>query len=116
LLAYKQFKKVKKASNEVKSQLYNLTTIGVSVYKQFQREFVLGFIPTSVFRERYTTIKIPSNFSEQQKEQAREHWSILLANQKHDDNYFLAITAGVGALLLTLAGVMGIIGGIQNFQ
>ncbi len=115
-LAHKEFKKVNKASEEITRQLYMLNNIGVTVYKKFQREFVFGFIPTSVFRERYSTIKIPSHFSQQQKEEARELWSVLLANQKQDDDHFLAFTAGLGGLILSLAGIAGIIEGIQNFQ
>lgn len=108
LLAHKEFKKVNAACKEVARQLYMLNQIGVTVYKQFQRDFVFGIIPTSVFRERYSTIKIPSHFSQQEKEEAQKLWSVLLANQKQDDDHFLALTAGLASLLLSFAGVAGI--------
>lgn len=112
-LAHKEFKKVNKASEEVARQLCLLNKIGVAVYKRLQREFIFGFIPTSLFRERYTTIKIPSDFSQEQKKEAEELWSVLLANQKQDD-HLLAFTA-FGSLILTLAGIEVIIKGIRSF-
>lgn len=115
-LAFKDFKKVNAASKEVQRQFYILNEMGVTLYTQFQRDFILGFIPTSVLRERYARIHIPSNFSQQQAEKAKEHWSLLLANQKKDDDYFIAFTAALGSLILTPAGIAGIIQAIQNFK
>lgn len=115
-LAHKQFKKVNQASKDVQHQISVLINMGVKVYKQFKREWVLGFIPTSVFQERYTVMDIPSNFSQQQQEKARASWSLLLASQKKDDNYFMALTAGLGSLILIPVGVAGIIEVIQSFQ
>jgi hypothetical protein len=107
----KDFKEVWQASKEEQRQIEILHEIGVKVYRVSKSEFRFGSI---VVKEHYT-MEIPSNFSQQQEEKAKEHWSLLLANEKKANNG-MSVLAGLGSLILIPAGVVGIIQGIQNFQ
>lgn len=77
-LAYKDLKKGLPAFKEVNNQIKILNEMGVKVYKVTKTEVEFD---TYTIKQNYT-MKIPSDFSEQQEKKAKEHWNLLLTNDK----------------------------------
>ena len=105
---YKGSKKIWQAINEVQHQIKALNEMGIKVYRVSKSEFEYGSI---VMKEHYT-MNIPSNFSQQQEKKAKEHWNLLLTNEKKSNSAMVAgLTAVslIGSLILIPAGVISII-------
>ena len=52
--------------------------MGIKVYKVTKNEYTFNSL---VIKENYT-MTIPSRFSQQQEKEAKEHWNLLLTNDK----------------------------------
>lgn len=102
-LAYKDFKKGWQAIKEVDHQIKILNDMGVKVYQVSKGEFEFN---SFVIKQHYT-MEIPSSFSQQQKEKAKEHWSLLLVNEKYA-NRMLGWPA-IGSFILSAIGIAGIV-------
>ena len=83
-LAYKGFKKGWQANKEVQHHLKMLNEMGIKVHIVQKSEIESSFLSNSVsvMQKEHYTMKIPSNFSKEQQEKAKEHWSLFLANDK----------------------------------
>jgi hypothetical protein len=113
--AYKSSKKMWQTMKEVDRQIKILNDMGVKVYKVSKSEFYLGSI---VIKEHYA-MDIPSNFSQKQEQQAQEHWSLLLTNDKKSNSAMVAGLAAVsllGSLILIPTGIVSIIECMKRFQ
>lgn len=89
--------------------------MGVQVYKVSKNDLRFGSIVT----KEYYTMTIPSNFSQQQEKKAKEHWSLLLVNEKKSNSAMIVGLAGVslvGSLILIPTGIASIIECIKRFQ
>ncbi len=109
---YQDFKKGLQALKEIDRQIKILKEMGAKVHKVSQTSFEYGYIVT---REHYE-IKIPSNFSQQQVEKAKEHWDLLLANDKYthesSDSGTLALIGAVILIPLAIGGLLLTVGGL----
>lgn len=103
-LAYKDFKKGWQTLKEINHQIKILNEMGAKVYEVSESKFVFD---SFMIKEHYT-MKIPSNFSQQQEKKAKEHWSLLLANEKHAYS-MVGPLAALGSLILISEGIVGII-------
>lgn len=108
---YKGSKKMWQAIKEVQHQIKILNEMGIKVYKVSKSEVAYGSI---VLKEHYT-MNIPSNFSQEQEKKAKEHWNLLLANEKKSNSAMVAglatvsLLGGLGGLILIPLGIAGII-------
>ena len=84
---------------EVHNQLKNLNDMGITVYKVTKNEFAFN---SFVIKENYT-MTIPSHFSQQQEREAKEHWNLLLTNDK--DSKKMVGWPLVGSVLLLPTGI-----------
>lgn len=97
-LAYKNLKNSWSAFKEVNNQLKNLNDMGIKVYKVTKNEFTFNSL---VIKENYT-MTIPSRFSQQQEKEAKEHWNLLLTNDKDSK---ISGWPLVGSVLLLPTGI-----------
>lgn len=114
-VAYKGFKTMSQLLKEVDRQIEILKDMGVKVCRVAEWEIRWGDLVTI----EYFTRETPSNFSQEQKKKANEHWNLLLANEKKSNSVMVAGLATVsllGSLILIPAGIVGIIQGIKRFQ
>ena len=108
---YKCSKKIWQALKGVQHQIKALNEMGIKVYRVSKSEFEYGSI---VIKQHYT-MEIPSDFSEEQKIKAKEHWDLLLTNEKKSNGARVAgltvLTAVslVGSIILIPAGIINII-------
>lgn len=109
--AYKGSKKIWQTLKEVQHQIKILNEMGLKVYGVSKCEFEYG----SVVSKEHYTMEIPSNFSEEQKKKAQEHWNLLLTNEKKSNGVMVAgltvvsLVGLVGSLILIPTGVINII-------
>ena len=78
-LAYKDLKNGLPAFKEVNRQIKILNEMGVKIYRVTKSDVKFG---SFVITENYT-MNIPLHFSQQQEKEAKEHWSLLLTNDKY---------------------------------
>ncbi len=96
---------------EVQHQIKALNEMGIKVYRVSKSEFEYGSI---VIKQHYT-MEIPSDFSQEQKIKAKEHWDLLLIAEKKSNGARVtglsALTAVsfIGSLILIPAGIINII-------
>lgn len=98
-LAYKDLKNGWSAFKEVNHQIKILNEMGIKVYKVTKNE--VGF-NSIVIKENYA-MNIPSRFSQQQEKKAKEHWGLLLTNDKCSQK--MLGWPLVGSVLLFPAGI-----------
>jgi hypothetical protein len=98
-LAYKDLKNGLPAFKEVNRQLKILNEMGVKVYRVTKSQVEFG---SFVIKENYT-MNIPLHFSQQQEKKAKEHWNLLLTNDKYC-NKMLGWPL-VGSVILLPAGI-----------
>lgn len=72
------------AFKEIDRQIKILNQMGIKVYKVTKNE--LGFNSIAI-KESYK-MTIPSHFSQQQEKEAKEHWNLLLTNDKYSHKMF----------------------------
>ncbi len=90
--ACKDLKKGWLGFKEVNRQIKMLNEMGVKVYKVTKNEVGFNSITT---KESYK-ITIPSHFSYEQEQQAKEHWNLLLTNDKcFNKSFGLPLAASV---------------------
>lgn len=112
---YKASKKVWQTLKEEQNQIKILNEMGLKVYRVSKCEFEYG----SVVSKEHYTMEIPSSFSEEQKKKAKEHWNLLLTNEKKSNGVMVAGLAAVslvgiaGGLLLIPTGLIHIIKSIK---
>ena len=108
---YKASKKMWQTLKEEQNQIKILNEMGLKVYRVSKCEFEYG----SVVSKEHYTMEIPSSFSEEQKKKAKEHWNLLLTNEKKSNGAMVAGLAAVslvgivGGLILIPTGVISII-------
>lgn len=97
--AYKDLKNGLPAFKEIDRQIKILNEMGIKVYRVTKNEVGFG---SFVIKENYT-MNIPSDFSQQEEKEAKEHWNLLLTN----DAYCNKILGWplVGSILLLPAGI-----------
>lgn len=98
-LACKDLKKGWSAFKEVNHQIKMLNEMGIKVYRVTKNE--LGF--NSIMIKESYSINIPSHFSQQQEKKAKEHWNLLLTNDKYSQK--MLGWPAVGSILLLPAGI-----------
>ena len=107
-LAYKGFKKSMQSMEERDKQLKILNEMSQKVYKKSTWKYV-EWMSSFVGKEQYS-MNIPSRFSQEQEEEANRHWSLFSSNNKYADKMMsLATLAGLGSLVLTPLGMVGIL-------
>lgn len=106
-LACKDFKKGWQATKELDRHLKILNEMGIEVYKVSKGEVQFG---SFVIKEHYT-MNIPSNFCQEQEKKAKEHWNLLLTNDKYANN--MLGWFAVASVLLIPTGIAGIVECIQ---
>ena len=78
-LAYKNLKNGLPAFKEVNRQIKILNDMGVKVYRVTKNEVGFGYF---AIKENYT-MSMPLGLSQQQEKEAKEHWKLLLLNDKY---------------------------------
>lgn len=112
---YKASKKMWQTFKAEQNQIKILNEMGLKVYKASKCEFEYG----SVVSKEHYTMDIPSSFSEEQKQKAKEHWNLLLTNEKKSNGAMVGGLTAVslvgiaGGLLLIPTGVIHIIKSIK---